>query len=658
MAINVAHQLRGMEIPVYFASLRGMESKDELVSKLLSIFTDTKQVLHISPAHWLIRFLQQLQNPFVLILDNADDLLESRDTRRKEQVLLFISEVLAQCNHIKLLFTTRESLDYLSHTFPIHLERVGALDEVASGDLVKSLLPDLSDDDCSSIVKECGQVPLAMRLLCSIMKEENVSLNEMLEELKDLPLVEVLDSESYSDDARLKVIINKSFERLTDRERDAIVSLAVFPGCFRIEEAKAVLDVNSVLAVKKIIRTLERKSLIDSSDSFSSFTIHSILRSFIDEERITDRQVIGAVFHAAQLRFYDHYIAIFGVANEKCLKGHSTEAFSVFLGRRENIILSLTNGTREDELYPQAVDVLSKAELFLYAVLPEEELLFKNIYGTAVKESQKRKNLIDEQKLLAAKSFSHWGWFSSDHQSWDHSLLADYSDSAHYPAKLQCYFGIYQLLCGKLDEGISSLNSSVFRLSRGCDEEVLKVLVYQVLANCHRSKQEHEMVSYFKYLCNNESKPTSTYMGLGGCDIKEDYTIGYFPPLDNFPFILITSKLLSYIFEGGTCKEPDNEISSEDCKSLKEFLNEGKLIREQLPLVLSACCAQPESVAVAEMLFGPVLRFLDFFNQLSPDMLLILKKNSLFCDPNLFVGSINSYLDEMSENLPELEHLG
>ena len=75
VAINVAHQLREMEIPTFFTSLRGMTSKDELVSKLLSIFADAKQAVYVSPSHWLMQCLQQLRNPFVLVLDNADDLL-------------------------------------------------------------------------------------------------------------------------------------------------------------------------------------------------------------------------------------------------------------------------------------------------------------------------------------------------------------------------------------------------------------------------------------------------------------------------------------------------------------------------------------------------------------------------------------------------------
>ena len=254
MAIKVAHYLRDRQISVYFAPLRGMESKEDLVSKLLSIFGDAKQVPHMSSSHWLIQCLQQVQNPFVLILDNAEDLLESEDAKRKQQALRFIDEIIAQCKHIKFLITTRESLDFLIHSLPIHLEKIIILDEVSSARLVRLLLPDVLEDDCSSIVKECGQVPLAVRLMCSIMREENVSINDLLGELKNSPLIEVLDSESFPDDSRLKTIINTSFQRLPVRERKAFVSLAVFPSWFRMEEATAVLDVKTALSTKKIIR--------------------------------------------------------------------------------------------------------------------------------------------------------------------------------------------------------------------------------------------------------------------------------------------------------------------------------------------------------------------------------------------------------------------
>ena len=319
VAINVAHHLRAMEIPVYLISLRGMKSKGEFLSKLLSKFAVTKlKSHHISTTDWLIHCLQQLQNRYVLILDNADDLMESGDAKLKEELLRLTEEILNQCSHIKLLFTTRESLDYLSYKLPIHHERVGALDEVSSVNLVQSLLPDISGDDCSSIIEICGQVPLAMRLMCNIMRDGNASLDELVEELKRLPLVEVLDNASFSDDARPKRMIDKSFQRLTDREKRAFVSLAAFPGCFGITDATTVLHLKTDRPTKKILRSLKRKSLIESlvEDTETTFRVHPLLRSFVDEKKRSDKE-IGAIFRSAKSRFYYLKIKRFARAQVK-----------------------------------------------------------------------------------------------------------------------------------------------------------------------------------------------------------------------------------------------------------------------------------------------------------------------------------------------------
>ena len=553
MATKVAHHLRDKKIPVFFAPLRGMASKEELVSKLLSIFADTKHISdakHIYSSHWLIQCLQKVQTPFVLILDNADDFLQNEDAKRKQELLRFIEEILAQCNQIKLLLTTRESVDFLNHTIPVYLRKISALDGVSSASLVRLLLPDVSEDDCGRIVKECGQVPLAMRLMCSIMREKNISINEVLEKLKNSPLVEVLDSESFPDDVRLKIIVNTSFQRLSDLERKAFVSLAVFPGWFGIEEATAVLEVKQDVTTKEIIRSLERKSLIDCGDNFSRFTIHSLLRSFTDEERRNDKAV-ESVFHSAQLQFYRYYISIFRDANQKFLTGHSNEALTTFLDRRESILLALANGTREEFLYPEAVKVLSMSELFLYAVLPGEELLFEELYNTAVKEAKGKQNVVDERKLLAAKSFRHWGWFSSDRQTWDHSLYQCCTNEDDCPTKLVCYHGIHQLLCGKREEGISSLVLSVDRLkSSSIDENVLKVLVSLALEGCLKKKDD-EKASHFQKLHENWFKARSP-LASSLCETKdpsfESESLQNILKEDLYFFLLVT-RLTSWVDE-------------------------------------------------------------------------------------------------------------
>ena len=480
MAINVAHQLREKNIPVYFLPLRGMTSKEDLVSKLLSVFADNNQVPHTSPSHWLIWRLQQLQNrqnPVILFWDNADDLLESEDAKQKQDVVQFIHEIIAQCSHIKLLLTTRASLDFLSLTIPVHLAKINVLDEVSSANLIKILLPDVTEDDVNCIVKECGQVPLAMRLMCNIMKEEHTSINELLEDLRNLTILEVLDNESFPNEARLKMLISKSFQRLPIHERNSFVSLTVFSGWFDTKEASAVLDVKTDRTTRKVIRSLERNSLIDCGESFNHFTIHSLFRSFVEEKRRNDKTV-EAMFLSAQHRFNDYYISSFTNANEKFLMGPSNEAREIFVGRRENILLSITDGIKDNELYPKIVKVLSTAEIFLHAVLPEGEVLFEQLYDTALLEAKRRQVIEDELMLLAAKSFRHWGWFCLDHQTCDEFLTADYSNQAYYPAKLICYRGVHQLLCGNCEEGIMSIRSAVDRLN--CcrsDEIVLKHIV-------------------------------------------------------------------------------------------------------------------------------------------------------------------------------------
>ena len=383
---------------------------EDLVSKLLRMFVDDKQMDHIASSDLVIHCLQQIRNPFVLILDNADGLFESEDAKRKQHVLRFIEKILTHCKHVKLLLTTRESLDYLSHNLPIYLEKINVLDEISSAHLVRLFLPDASEGDCKCVVKECGNVPMSMRLMCSMIKEANISINVLLDELSNSTIVEVLNSESFPDDFRLKSVINTSFKRLMIPERDAFVSLSVFPEWFGIEEAQAILNVNSEVKTKQIIRSLERKSLIHCGENFSRFTVHSLLRSFIKEE-VKNDEGIEAVFLDAQLHFYDYYISRCKVANKNFLIGRYPSAFRSFLDQRECIISSLSNGPGNGITYTKAVDLLSEAKSFLYVALHGEKKLFERLYDMAIEEAKRRGKEDDKKKLLSAKNFPLSEWY-------------------------------------------------------------------------------------------------------------------------------------------------------------------------------------------------------------------------------------------------------
>ena len=513
---EVAHQL---ETPVYYASLSGMTTIDDLISRLLYIFGDRNSAFQIKlqPCDWLIDCLEQVQGPFVLLLDDADELLDCGDVKVRNDVFVLIGRIL-QCNDVKLLIASYESLDGEIDDHAIHVDRVGVLDEVASVKLVKTLLPDISDSDCNKIVRVGGQVPLAMKLICSTVKEPNFSVDKLLQALEDSPLLEVLDNK------RIFNIINTCYERLATQDRNTFVSLAaISTGCFGLEEARSVLNLKTIQHTEIRIKSLKRKSLIDCSEDFQHCTVHSLFQSFIEEKRQTHQETED-LFKKAQRHHYIDNLCIFEANNEKYLTGRSNEALAAFKSRREKIISSFRNGAKDDELYDKVVELLSMGELYLYTVLINEEALFKAIYDAALEEARRRKRSVDIQNLLAAKSFEMWGWFSPQRHSWDLFLYSDCSCVADCPVKLLCYHGIHQILCGKLNEGMLSLNTCVERLSERCDERVLKSLALGLLAHCQEREQ------------GNKSGPTS--------EIENCISLLFSRAIDDEVLCLVRARLL------------------------------------------------------------------------------------------------------------------
>lgn len=91
----------------------------------------------------------------------------------KKEVLNLIEEILNRSDKVTFLLTTRESLRFLDFRFQGHQAvRIRELDESSSQRLVQELLPEASASDCIKVTHICGNVPLAMKLLCSSISED------------------------------------------------------------------------------------------------------------------------------------------------------------------------------------------------------------------------------------------------------------------------------------------------------------------------------------------------------------------------------------------------------------------------------------------------------------------------------------------------------
>ena len=256
-AIAIGHRLQAQGLPVYFISLRGLRLKSDLTSRFLGLFTHSATASQrLTADDELCSILAQIANPFVFILDNADDLFESGLPDVKEEVIDLIGEILNRSDKVTFLLTTRESCQFLNLRFKgHHALRIRELDEQSSLNLVQELLPEASKSDSIKVRQTCGSVPLAMKLLCSSISEDSTgTLSGSVDVFFNTTnnILEMLDNSDYPSNQRLKCLFDASFQRLSVKEREALVSLCILPNHFDLHVASAVLRMKTIQAARML----------------------------------------------------------------------------------------------------------------------------------------------------------------------------------------------------------------------------------------------------------------------------------------------------------------------------------------------------------------------------------------------------------------------
>lgn len=493
VAIAVGHDLQSQGLPVYWLPLRGLKSKSDLISKLLSfvrhlLVNDEPSFQRLSSDDQLCQLFKKISDDCVFILDNGDDLLESGEPKVKEEVIGLLQEILKQSEKVKLIVTTRESFEYINLNFQGHKAfRIRPLDEASSKALVHELLPDASISDIRRITQICGHVPLAIKLLCSSISDSALQSSQFLNEFMETSTestVEMLDNPDYPADLRLQFLFDSSFQRLSSREKQALVSLCILPENFPVDVAAAVLE-KSKIFTEKVLQSLRRKSLLDLSSETRSFTMHKLLQSFAREkgEHEMKETVVSSI-----ARFYAFYISRFEKLNGQFLTGDSMSAFVTFCEDKETFIHSLTKSCSDSRIADQdrVFDVLVKAELFLDSIFWCSSEADK-IFSSALRAASLHGKNVYYRRLLVSKAF---GEITRGADGMAMQLLSEvekiHTSSSNVPsderAKYLCYLGIYQLVNGETENGVRGLREAISLMDNGPEHTVLTLVAFQVLA--------------------------------------------------------------------------------------------------------------------------------------------------------------------------------
>ena len=493
----MGHHLQARELPVYFLSLRGLKSKSDLTSKFLSLFRqtgtlETDKVKDLSADDELCLIFDRLSDRCVIILDNADDLLECGEANVKEEVFNFIGEILNRSDQVNFLLTTRESLSFLNLHFQGHKSvRIRELDKLSCQTLARQLLPGASTSDLTKVSEICGQVPLAIKLLCCSIPQDFAPSQYLKLECTE-NIVEMLDNPDYPSNSRLRSLFESSFQRLSTQDQEALVSLCILPAHFDLKISAAVLGLTRTTEAEKVLRRLQRKSLIDCSSELSKFSMHKLIQSFVrDKGEATMKEVILI----SESRLNEFYIAQFEKLNENFLCGRSMSAFIEFYEEEKNIVQSLIDGCLDSRTAERVFDVLAKAELFLDTLFWIEGSTFNKIFDTAIMAAKQTGKNIFYRRLLTSKAFAQvtWGPNGITEKLLSVSKTVQGQTSSHCDGekgKHLCYYGLSQLYIGNTEDGVKVLEEALSSMNTSQEHTILRLIIFQIFVNYYQSKND------------------------------------------------------------------------------------------------------------------------------------------------------------------------
>lgn len=309
VAINFAYKLQ--ECKVLFVSLREMNSiKDVCKVWLAKVGQHPKENEKEELLYWA-RFLKE---KVVFILDNAEDVLQGD----KDAFCNLLQELRASNSScIQFLITSRES--FATSTLEVTHVEIKKLDPKEGIKVICSLLPEGStcgqaETSLTELVDLCGGIPLALRMIGSILEDYADDLTPLIEELKSFPMDTLEDPAFPSYHQSVRAAFECSFQKLEDSLKAKLVRLAVFRGPFTLQAAASILDCQErpVLAGKEL-KKLTNKSLLTMSDSSKNkYEMHPLIQKYLMDIK---REPYCKDIEAATSKFIDYYTSI-------VIKGH------------------------------------------------------------------------------------------------------------------------------------------------------------------------------------------------------------------------------------------------------------------------------------------------------------------------------------------------
>ena len=277
LAIAVAHELVKSDDmrKVLFCRLLSKKTFNEVTIEMIHLCGKSYAQPPEYPDQWLKDWSRQMQMQVTFVLDNADDILESK----QRSSFLDILREMTQLSKKKLTFVITSREQFQARDL---LSKEVVLSSLSTGQAKKVLISRVSDKEIGEnlsrtekIVKLCGRVPLALCIVGSLLSD--YTEERLVNDLEKEPM-KLLDDGNES----IERVIKTSFVLLSKDKQDALVLMSIFPGSFDSEAAVAVISEtcskSGTLPVS-VLRCLKNSSLVEQPSS-RRYQLHPLIRAF------------------------------------------------------------------------------------------------------------------------------------------------------------------------------------------------------------------------------------------------------------------------------------------------------------------------------------------------------------------------------------------
>lgn len=336
LAIKVGHNFAEEGYTVLYFNMHTVLTVQVLAEKVLKGANIPRKRVTIDRVYQWVRDMSHMSGHTLLVFDNCDDIIREN----KDQFQRVVQELLQSSHFIKVLMTSRQKATFLDDSFEFCLKEFTA---EASSSLLSAIVVSnvVSKDERLTLAEITGNVPLALRILGSLLNTPDPpSAKKIISELQS-ELIETLSREELPSHYRIQASLNLSYKYLSQSEKHCAQVLALFPGSFSLNAADAIISGVDQMCIgfkKKCWDVLFQRSLLQFDQRLEQYSYHILLRTFFQyklrrERKWNETQIM---FRSSFQEYYGHMLQdlslnfkleIVKVLNAFDLQKHNIELF-------------------------------------------------------------------------------------------------------------------------------------------------------------------------------------------------------------------------------------------------------------------------------------------------------------------------------------------